>query len=143
MTREELEKLDAEALRALAEKATPGPWSVCTDATGDTFIAAMADSAETICEFGAVDNDDGQVALEADAALIVELVNNLPTILAMAEELERVKAGAARYVWLRDHSCPPHNFYVSVPDEFHGIKYAASEVDAYIDAARTALGETK
>lgn len=48
---------------------------------------------------------------------------------------------AARYRWLRDHSVPPHNFYISVPDEFHGVKYGTDEVDAYIDAARAALGE--
>ncbi|MDT0507549.1 hypothetical protein [Novosphingobium sp. MMS21-SN21R] len=52
-----------------------------------------------------------------------------------------VEADAARYRWLRDHSCPPHNFYISVPDEFHGVRYAPSEVDAYIDAARQALGD--
>ncbi|SMD03748.1 hypothetical protein [Novosphingobium sp. B1] len=42
---------------------------------------------------------------------------------------------AARYRWLRDHSVPPHNFYISVPDEFHGVKFKPSDVDAYIDAA--------
>lgn len=45
------------------------------------------------------------------------------------------QADAARYRWLRDHSCPPHNFYISVPDEFHGVHYTPSEVDEYIDAA--------
>ena len=45
------------------------------------------------------------------------------------------EADAARYRWLRDHSCPPHNFYISVPDEFHGVQYAPADVDAYIDAA--------
>jgi len=65
----------------------------------------------------------------------------------LAVELDAVKAenaklrdDAARYGWLRDHSCPPHNFYVSVPDEFHGVRYSRSDVDAYIDAARQALG---
>ncbi|PNU02486.1 hypothetical protein [Novosphingobium guangzhouense] len=43
---------------------------------------------------------------------------------------------AARYRWLRDHSCPPHNFYIGVPDEFSGVRYGPSEVDAYIDDAR-------
>jgi len=42
---------------------------------------------------------------------------------------------AARYRWLRDHSVPPHNFYLSVPVEFDGVRYARSDVDAYIDAA--------
>lgn len=45
---------------------------------------------------------------------------------------------AARYRWLRDLSVPPHNFYLSVPAEFHGVKYTPAEVDAYIDQARSA-----
>lgn len=45
---------------------------------------------------------------------------------------------AERYRWLRDVSVPPHNFYISVPDEFHGVRYTPAEVDAYIDAALAA-----
>ena len=54
-----------------------------------------------------------------------------------------VKAGedAARYHWLRDHSCPPHNFYISVPDEFYGVRYSSADVDIYIDEARACLAE--
>ena len=55
---------------------------------------------------------------------------------ALADDARKeAETDAARYRWLRDHSCPPHNFYVSVPDEFHGVKYAPADVDAYIDAA--------
>lgn len=57
------------------------------------------------------------------------------------EQCQKDASDAARYRWLRDHSVPPHNFYISVPDEFHGVKYGPDEVDAYIDAARAALGE--
>ena len=56
----------------------------------------------------------------------------LPAIRKMQED-------AARYHWLRDHSVPPHNFYLSVPDEFHGVRYQPADVDAYIDAARAVL----
>ena len=52
------------------------------------------------------------------------------------------KEDAARYRWLRDVSEPPHNFYISVPDEFHGVRYKPNEVDAYIDAARAAQQAT-
>lgn len=55
----------------------------------------------------------------------------------MADELE--EADAARYRWLRDHSCTPHNFYIAVPDEFHGVRYTPADVDAYIDAALAKL----
>lgn len=50
---------------------------------------------------------------------------------------------AARYRWLRDISTPPHNFYLSVPVEFDGVRYEPAEVDAGIDAAiaaRSAAG---
>ena len=55
------------------------------------------------------------------------------------EQVRELREDAERYRWLRDHSCPPHNFYISVPDEFHGVRYSPAEVDAYIDRARTLL----
>lgn len=61
-------------LAALSEAATKGPWAVCTDATGDTFIASMTDSTETICDFGAGCDDDAQESLNTDATFIVTLV---------------------------------------------------------------------
>ena len=42
---------------------------------------------------------------------------------------------AARYRWLRDVSVPPHNFYISVPVEFHDERYTPAQVDAAIDQA--------
>lgn len=48
---------------------------------------------------------------------------------------DALRADAERYRWLRDKSVPPHNFYISVPEEFHGVRYQPHEVDAYIDAA--------
>lgn len=51
---------------------------------------------------------------------------------------------AERYRWLRDVSVPPHNFYLSVPDEFAGVRYTPTEVDAAIDAVIDALhGEVR
>ena len=61
---------------------------------------------------------------------------------AFEDRERKLREDAARYRWLRDASCPPHNFYISVPDEFHGVRYGPDEVDAYIDAARQALKET-
>lgn len=54
--------------------------------------------------------------------------------------VEALRADAKRYRWLRDISVPPHNFYLSVPIEFDGVKYSRAEVDATIDAARAAGG---
>ena len=45
-----------------------------------------------------------------------------------------MEADAARYRWLRDKSVPPHNFYISVPEEFKDERYKPHDVDAAIDA---------
>jgi hypothetical protein len=50
-------------------------------------------------------------------------------------EVEGLRADAERYRWLRDDSVPPHNFYLSVPDEFAEVRYTPQQVDAAIDAA--------
>jgi len=52
---------------------------------------------------------------------------------------ESDKLDAARYRWLRDHSVPPHNFYLSVPAEFAFVRYTSEDVDAYIDLVIRAL----
>ena len=71
-------------------------------------------------------------------------ITRLTEALRAAEEREKaLRSDAERYHWLRDHSCPPHNFYISVPDEFAGQRYAPDDVDAYIDAARQALAGAK
>lgn len=71
-------------------------------------------------------------------------ITRLTEALRDAEEREKaLHSDAERYHWLRDHSCPPHNFYISVPDEFAGQRYAPDDVDAYIDAARQALAGAK
>ena len=67
--------------------------------------------------------------------VIADIVSDLQHDRALALRATALEADAARYRWLRDKSVPPHNFYIGVPDEFHGVKYHASEVDAYIDAA--------
>lgn len=82
---------DRNELERLLAAATPGPWAVCTDATGDTFVASMADSAETVCEMGAMDTDEGQAQLEADAALIVNLRNSAQHYLSLMDEVERLR----------------------------------------------------
>lgn len=80
------------------------------------------------------DSDDCTFKL-AKAALVAADAH----VKALEKEVERLRGDAMRYCWLRDYSCPPHNFYISVPDEFAGVKYSASEVDNYIDSALAAL----
>lgn len=45
----------------------------------------------------------------------------------------RHEPDALRYRWLRDKSQAVHNFYISVPLWFTGVKVQAASVDAYID----------
>ena len=82
---------DRNELERLLAAATEGPWAVCTDATGDTFIASMTDSAETVCEMGAMDTGEGQAQLEADAALICFLRNNAQHYLSLMDEVEKLR----------------------------------------------------
>lgn len=53
-------------------------------------------------------------------------------------ERDAAQRDAERYRWLRDKSVPPHNFYLSVPIEFAEERYTPQQVDAAIDAARSA-----
>ena len=82
---------------------------------------------------------DGYYEFDLDAAAAVIAADRA----GLVAEIERLRANAARYEWLRDCSCPPHNFYISVPDEFAGTRYTPDEVDTYIDAARAALKDTR
>ena len=47
-------------------------------------------------------------------------------------ELEK---NAARYIWLRDKSESVHQFYLSTPIWFTGVKFNQESVDSAIDAA--------
>ena len=76
----------------------------------------------------------------ANPAAIAELLAALD---AQAVEVASLRADAERYRWLRDKSVPPHNFYLSVPIEFDGVRYTPDEVDAGIDAARASLTGAK
>lgn len=60
-------------------------------------------------------------------------------IAILEASLAAAERDAGRYRWLRDDSVPPHNFYISVPDEFKDERYTPQQVDAAIDAAITAL----
>lgn len=60
---------------------------------------------------------------------------------AVRKERDAAVRDAERYRWLRDHSVPPHNFYLSVPIEFKDERYKPQEIDAEIDAAIRARAE--
>jgi hypothetical protein len=88
-----------EELKALAEKSTPGPWDACkegkcrcgqiwsipADQQVGTILAEWGDAPDMI--YGGV----GEEQREANAALIVALVNNLPAILSALEAVPVMK----------------------------------------------------
>lgn len=140
--------IDPVELERLSKAATQGEWEwdagiIPPDGPGrysDIYIIDEDREPLTLAEF-----NDSIPQGRDNARFIVALVNayrarQVVPAQPSGDVVEAVK-NAARYRWLRDHSVPPHNFYISVPDEFHGVKYGPDEVDAYIDAARAALGE--
>ncbi|MEJ1933875.1 hypothetical protein WDZ92_27065 [Nostoc sp. NIES-2111] len=122
----------------------------------DDFIPGWRDR---VAEFGLMKTEVAKLRTRVDD--YATEINRLPTLLLAPctggtdhllgrwkalfpdEPVPNVKptqdaADAARYRWLRDISVPPHNFYLSVPAEFDGVRYAPGEVDDYIDKARGA-----
>ena len=90
-------------------------------------LATLHDQhAEQSCVFC---NNSGELLTE---------VKSLKQRLADAErrnaELEK---NAARYIWLRDKSESVHQFYLSTPIWFTGVKFNQESVDSAIDAAIT------
>jgi hypothetical protein len=89
-----------EELKALAEKATPGPWR---EDTGFEIIGLDgAQVCSTVTESALIFRTEDEA--QANAALIVALVNNLPAILSalsavpvMKEALEGVRATGENY----------------------------------------------
>jgi hypothetical protein len=82
-----------EELKALAEKATPGPWKNDHDEYAGHYNISTnspATGAESIAQVHYVANKPGGRG-EADAALIVALVNNIPAILSALEAVPVMK----------------------------------------------------
>lgn len=77
--------LDLDALAALLEKATPGPWRQYERLLRNEEHGIMRD----VPKWG--DGGLGSAYTEADAALIIAAVNALPELLQAARELERRK----------------------------------------------------
>jgi hypothetical protein len=48
--------------------------------------------------------------------------------------IEAYRKNAERYQWLRDKSQAVHQFYLSVPLWFTGVRFRAQDVDEVIDA---------
>lgn len=106
--------------------------------TFDEVVADITDSLADYTGLGiALTRKQAATLLDGIKALRPEAATNkaMPSL----EEVERTMKDAARYRWLRDVSVPPHNFYLSVPDEFKDDRYTPQQVDAAIDAALSPL----
>jgi hypothetical protein len=90
-----------------------------------------------------VDQDAELAALRDELAGVVaekvglqEWVDNLKHDLTAAEQRNaELEKDAARYIWLRDKSESVHQFYLSTPIWFTGVKFNTENVDSTIDAA--------
>lgn len=105
--------IDLEGLRALLEKATPGPWAPCHHLKSPKDDASCPcgyrggvwgnDGEVVVFEMGSTADQDGDYLLPvadratqlADAALIVAAVNALPTLLAELTALRSAAQPAA------------------------------------------------
>ena len=125
--------IDLASLKAALEAATfQPPWSAHKAYTHIEIWTGTPEQQMHGYRICTVDRHVRDASYDPHAALIVAAVNALPSLI---EEVERLRKDAERYRWLRDKSVPPHNFYLSVPIEFDGVRYTPPEVDAAIDAA--------
>ncbi len=120
----------ARAVLARWGAAAPAQATAPTDAMVDAYLLAQRRAVEEADRFGrpSIGALHTKTVWEACRAGLAAALGAAVT----AQEAE----DAARYRWLRDVSVPPHNFYLSVPDEFKDERYTKAEVDAAIDAAR-------
>lgn len=82
------------ALRGVAEAATPGPWDVVgLDGCGGPYALRMPHRSG--CTWYGVEG----IKRREDAEYFVAMNRN--TVLALLDEIERLRADAARYRWLR------------------------------------------
>ncbi|WP_277963879.1 ead/Ea22-like family protein [Pseudomonas sp. RIT-To-2] len=154
---------DYTELKRLAEAATPGPWQTeqaypivqpAYPARGsiasaliwqDAHFIAAANPAAILALIAENERLAAQVRLAGVAAemAVHDAVGRAATdyLLAVHEldqlkaEVEALRKDAARYHWLRDKSESVHQFYMSTPIWFTGVKFSKENVDNTIDAA--------
>lgn len=86
----------------------------------------------------AADDRDRKVKLFDEAQAITVDVGHLnvsTAVKALIAENEALRKDAERYRWLRDKSESIHQFYLSTPIWFTGVKFSKENVDSTIDAA--------
>lgn len=79
--------------------------------------------------------DYSELELIAQAAVGFTDVSLAPdVVLELIAENKSLRKDAGRYQWLRDRSEAVHQFYLSVPLWFTGVRFHAQDVDEAIDA---------
>jgi len=95
--------------------------------------------------FDAYYADQHGVPVESMTAYRLADTYRLPGIAAHYRTFKAAETGllkdAERYRWLRDRSESIHQFYLSTPIWFTGVKFSKENVDSTIDAAMT-IGST-
>lgn len=98
-------EIDTDKLRALDEAATPGKWFVTEQggAVKGTRQHTTASGKEIdVCGRISATHDGTSAQRDADYALIVELRNTVPAILAMAEENKRLREALEMITTVQD-----------------------------------------
>lgn len=113
-------------LKRLAEAATQGPWSY----DGSYVCPARVEKGTTYVETWRSVADCAQPENTKFIAAA-----NPATVLALIAENEALRKDSERYRWLRDRSESIHQFYLSTPIWFTGVKFSKENVDSTIDAA--------
>lgn len=139
---------DYTELTRLAEAAQAGPWYQ------HGGIKQVVDrDCEAVCETFEEDGDCpvARFIAAANPAAVLALLDDLDQArngmkyacgIRLKKEIDRLQVenqalrkDAERYRWLRDKSESIHQFYLSMPIWFTGVKFSRENVDSTIDAA--------
>jgi hypothetical protein len=101
-----------------------GEWRGKCDCNAAKLIDAASDRDQLKAE-----NEALRAKLESPDPILIQ---SLDSAIADYEQLEK---NAKRYQWLRDKSESIHQFYLSTPIWFTGVKFSKENVDSTIDAA--------
>lgn len=119
--------MDTDNLKALALAATPGPWK----RQGNSAVLRTS-SGEWVADTRTHKQDITQDVANAD--YIAEA--NPATVLELIAEVERLRADAERYRWLRDRPENPNDAVIDVAiwQDCEGTSLRGKELDRSIDA---------
>lgn len=88
-----MSQLDLEAIKARAEKATPGPWGGPWDA-GDELLIETKDHASFICALSTDDEEERTKNGHGNATFIIHARDDVPALVAEVERLRGLDAEA-------------------------------------------------